>query len=319
MLRIRGIVSFYNHVRERIAHPMTSRERRELLKAIERNVRRIEELCEEHGIRPDDLPARSRTAYWRLKSFDGSQIVIGTSGRGRKDGVSAREHEELSRLFRSVYRKLFGKGRPKIHAEYYPYSSLKSTVRVRNDAILVRVTDALRHAPADVKRALAAILLSRLEGAACPQEQRKIYMDYIGSPEVREAARRLRQLRGIKPVRGPEGDVHNLKESFRRVNDRYFGGKLPMPEIAWSERRTRSVLGHEDEAMNAIVISRSLDSRSVPKYVLDYVMYHELLHLKHGSEYSGGRRRLHTRAFREDERRFVQFRKAKEWLSEHRP
>jgi len=58
----------------------------------------------------------------------------------------------------------------------------------------------------------------------------------------------------------------------------------------------------------------SSDSRKVPRYVLDYVMYHELLRIKHGIGYSEGKRRAHTKAFREDERKFARYNQARDWL-----
>ena len=66
------------------------------------------------------------------------------------------------------------------------------------------------------------------------------------------------------------------------------------------------------------LVSRSLDREGVPPGVLDYVMYHEMLHIRHGSEYSGGRRRIHTGEFRSDERRFEGWREAEAWLRENR-
>jgi predicted metal-dependent hydrolase len=57
-----------------------------------------------------------------------------------------------------------------------------------------------------------------------------------------------------------------------------------------------------------------LDSVSIPKIVLAYVVFHEMLHLRHPVEHAGARRRVHTRAFREAERVFEGLKEAKEWL-----
>jgi predicted metal-dependent hydrolase len=59
------------------------------------------------------------------------------------------------------------------------------------------------------------------------------------------------------------------------------------------------------------VISRTLDDKKIPKYLLDYVMYHEMLHQKHGRLYKNGKNQVHTRNFKEDERRFSGYKKAK--------
>ena len=53
-----------------------------------------------------------------------------------------------------------------------------------------------------------------------------------------------------------------------------------------------------------MVISRSLDRPDVPPRVVDYLMFHELLHKKLGSEPRGHRRAVHTPAFYAEEARF---------------
>jgi hypothetical protein len=59
--------------------------------------------------------------------------------------------------------------------------------------------------------------------------------------------------------------------------------------------------------MTTLMVSATLDAREVPVYVLDFVVYHELLHKKHGATWQNGRQMVHTPAFRADERSFVQY------------
>ena len=84
--------------------------------------------------------------------------------------------------------------------------------------------------------------------------------------------------------------------------------------MGWSRGVSRGMLGHFDPAHNAIVISRIFDRPAVPPLALDYVMFHEMLHLRHPVDHSGARRRVHTREFREAEKKFPQLREAKETL-----
>jgi predicted metal-dependent hydrolase len=72
------------------------------------------------------------------------------------------------------------------------------------------------------------------------------------------------------------------------------------------------MLGHFDPAHNAIIISRIFDRAEVPVLALDYVMFHEMLHLQHPVDHSGARRCVHTREFREAEKKFPNMREAKE-------
>jgi hypothetical protein len=55
-----------------------------------------------------------------------------------------------------------------------------------------------------------------------------------------------------------------------------------------------------------VMLSRTLDSASVPAFVADFVMYHELLHKQHGLRWSNGRRYAHTPEFYADERKYKQ-------------
>jgi hypothetical protein len=59
------------------------------------------------------------------------------------------------------------------------------------------------------------------------------------------------------------------------------------------------------------VLSRILDRAEVPKLAVEYVMYHEMLHVRHPVEHKGSRRCVHTRAFKDEEKKFEQFREAK--------
>jgi hypothetical protein len=63
------------------------------------------------------------------------------------------------------------------------------------------------------------------------------------------------------------------------------------------------------------MISSTLDQAKVPEFVVDFLMYHELLHKKHGIRWSaGGRGYAHTAAFYSDEKRFEGFERAEKWL-----
>lgn len=320
--RISGIVRFYNYVRQSIMQLMPEKQKNSLISTIKQNVQKIEELCEQCNIKPKDLPVRSRVAYYYLKNFDETQIKVGnytdTRTAEQLPKYTIGEDSETSRVFQDVYEKMFDKSERKIVVDYYPYSSLKSTVRAYGNIIHIRLSDVLKDAPENVKRALAAILLCKLENVKCPKEQEMIYKNYLSTPQMLDTYNRLRQNRGQKLILGAKGHVRNLEDSFNRVNIRYFSGQLKKPILTWSEERTHHILGHEDSAMNTVVISKSLDRRNVPIYVLDYIMYHELLHIKHGTAYKNGRKHVHTEEFRADEKKFIWYRAAEEWLKHNR-
>jgi predicted metal-dependent hydrolase len=74
------------------------------------------------------------------------------------------------------------------------------------------------------------------------------------------------------------------------------------------------MLGHFDPSHNAIVISRIFDRGDVPALALEYVMFHEMLHLRFPVDHGGAKRRVHTKDFREAEKQFPRLKEAKEML-----
>jgi predicted metal-dependent hydrolase len=74
--------------------------------------------------------------------------------------------------------------------------------------------------------------------------------------------------------------------------------------MSWSQTKTRRILGHYDPAHNAIIISRIFDHFAVPAYVLEYIVYHEMLHLKHPVKLRGSRRCVHSAEFQAEEKLF---------------
>jgi len=111
-----------------------------------------------------------------------------------------------------------------------------------------------------------------------------------------------------------QGEVYDLAKIFAKLNRRYFANELEKPALTWSQRRTRSILGHHDRVYQSITISKTLDSEDVPEWFVEYILYHEMLHIKHPARLIKGRRYYHTTAFRQDERRFPYYQEAQQWL-----
>ncbi len=110
------------------------------------------------------------------------------------------------------------------------------------------------------------------------------------------------------------GRHHDLNASFDRVNRSYFGGMMPRPTLTWNTTFTRRKLGHYDLHTDTVMLSITLDDPKVPGYVVDFVMYHELLHKRLGVHAVNGRRRMHTPEFRKAERRFGEWKRVEKWM-----
>jgi len=92
-----------------------------------------------------------------------------------------------------------------------------------------------------------------------------------------------------------------LEESFERINKVYFEGLMEKPNLVWGQKSFRK-LGHFEYYTNTVVISSIF--KGVPE-LTDYIMYHELLHKKHGGKKTkSGRTIHHSTAFRKEEALF---------------
>ena len=226
------------------------------------------------------------------------------------DGTAALRDLYLE-AFRTFDRK---RGVPEIDVRFYPYIGINHTIRVRDGKVFVRIAEMCRHMPPLGHQALAFILVAKLLRKKVPAHARETYSDFIKTQEMREKATESKRSRGRKIVSTDKGSVYDLSEIFEVLNRDYFRGSVLKPVLTWSARKTYRLLGHHDSTHKTIVISRSLDSRDVPKYVVESVVFHEMLHIHHPTQHRDGRRYNHTPQFRVDERKFVYFEEAERWI-----
>ncbi|MDQ2900478.1 MAG: SprT-like domain-containing protein [Acidobacteriota bacterium] len=228
---------------------------------------------------------------------------------------SALFFETPEEIYSRVFRELKPRSpAPEIQIVYRRFANASSSIRLREGAIQVRVTDMLEGAPAPVMEALAYILLAKLFRKPIPKIYAHRYRLYLNRREMRRQMQLVKQARGRKFLSGPQGKTHNLDEIFEKLNAAYFDGLLGRPSLGWSRGKSRNVLGHFDPSHNAIVISRIFDDPRAPKPALDYVMFHEMLHLQFPVDHSGARRCVHTPEFKAAERKFPDYKSAKEML-----
>src|SRR5437773_4216439 len=226
----------------------------------------------------------------------------------------------LKRVFSEAFHHLDRSGRrlradmSAIEVKFYPYAGLHHTIRIRSGRVYVRLSDLFQTAPPEVIRALAFLLVARLLSRKAPREQERIYRSYAFSPPLLRASDIARRQRGRKVISSANGQIYDLERIFAKLNRRYFDGSIEKPVLTWSKRRARSILGHHDAAHDTITISKTLDSREVPEWFVEYIVFHEMLHIKHPARIINGRRYYHTAAFRAEEQRFGRYRKAQEWL-----
>lgn len=224
-------------------------------------------------------------------------------------------HPELPRLFEEEYRVIRPRAPiPPIHVRFYRFTSLNTTIRLREGQIKVHLSDLLEGAPETVLRAIAHILLAKLYRKPLDAAHSARYRRFVSSDAVMRQSERIRQMRGRKKISTARGEHYDLEEVFEALNQRFFHGLMGRPMLTWSEHKARRLLGHYDAAHNTIMISRIFDRRNTPRYAIEYLMYHEMLHLKHPVKVHGGRRCVHPKEFQEDEKLFPELEQAKAYL-----
>lgn len=224
---------------------------------------------------------------------------------------------DVKKLFLDAFHHLGrNRGIPVIDVRFYPYAGLRHTIRVRSGQVYVRLSDLIKDCPPEVMRSLAFVLVARLLGKKVPAVHERVYRDYTLTPDVMRSSDIARRHRGRKMISSAQGTVYDLEKMFSKLNRRYFDSSLEKPTLTWSQRKTRSILGHHDRVYETITISKSLDSAQVPDWFVEFILYHEMLHIKHAARMINGRRYYHTASFRQDERRFARYEEAQRWLEQ---
>ncbi len=203
---------------------------------------------------------------------------------------------------------------PPFHIRFRRFTSLNTTIRLREGEIHVSLSDLLEGAPENVLRAIAHILVAKMYKKPLDPAQTARYRRFTSSESVVRQTELVRQTRGRKKMIGPQGEHYNLEEVFDTLNRRFFFGLLGRPELTWSSTLAKRSLGHYDPAHNTIVVSRVFDRKNTPRFAVEYLVYHEMLHLKHPVKVKGGRRCVHPRAFQMEEKLFPEIEQAKEYL-----
>src|ERR1700686_3717032 len=222
---------------------------------------------------------------------------------------------EPQRIFERIFHELRPRTPvPLVEVHYRRYANANAQVRWEDGMLEVRLGDTLAGAPATVIEALAEILLAKLFRRPVPAASNDRYRRYLNRRDVRRSLDLVRQIRGHKRLRAPEGAHYNLEEMFEELNFRYFHGLMARPLLGWSPNASRTMLGHYDPPHNAIVLSRILDRPETPRSAVEYVLFHERLHLRYPAENRGARRCVHTRAFKQAEREFESLAEAKALL-----
>lgn len=292
-----------------------------LLGSIRAAASRVEELCRNS---PSRLSDPSRRAYLWLKFL---------SDEGR-----LREHLGSLRAAAALIAARVAPPQPgepvgpmlradEVRLDFYNTPALyRVRFEDRGRRMVVTANEGFIAASPEVLEALVGLALDGGRDGGRPGRRRRDGLllarvrEFCRGPEYASIVRALESGDGFAQSEGAlagpaaRGLHYDLGEIFERVNGAYFDGGVARPVLVWSRGASRRTFGRYEPAPDRVTLSRALDCADIPAFVVDFVMYHELLHKRLGVGVANGRQRAHTRAFREAERKFARYEEAQGFL-----
>ncbi|HRS95742.1 MAG TPA: hypothetical protein P5179_10770 [Candidatus Latescibacteria bacterium] len=258
----------------------------------------IEALCRARGVDPREMAVRSRRAYGLLRYLSNVQTTR----------AYVRTAANLKRICGELRRREGADSSAPV-VTLDDHSHIYRCGRGKDAPLVLHLSPAFIGAPEEVLESVARLAFGI--GAA---SDKKAVHTFIHGPGALAIIQEIAEL-----TSGPSetrGAVYDLREVCERVRNRYFDDPPDPPSsLAWTDSLTYRMFGLYSSVRDRITISRSLDSPKVPGYVIDYVMFHELLHKKHGIGWASKQRTMHTSRFRREEHAFPRFKAAQEFLN----
>jgi hypothetical protein len=265
---------------------------------LSRTTNQIESICTQHQVTPAALAAPSRTAYAWMKFLtdeNNLQLHLDTLRRATEIGTDIiKTHEQ-------------GVGEVFIDLSYG--SSLYKS-RTIGKLTTLSISEGFIRSSDEV---LAAVLHSALLGKT--EASNQIIRQFGMSDECSDVLLELDLVAQIA-AETAQGSYYNLDELFEKIDREYFGGKMLKPRLVWSGVLSSRKLGHYERTRDRVVMSQILDDRRIPRCVVEFVLYHELLHKHHGIKWVNGRCLVHTPEFRRSEGKFRQYQEAESFLKQ---
>lgn len=165
------------------------------------------------------------------------------------------------------------------------FKGLNANIRFGHGELTLKMSKEWKGVDEDIQKGLAQHLICKLFKIKKKTMYMSMYEEYL-----RQASNYAKK---------GESDPL-LIERYRILNEEYFDGLLEMPTMVWG-RESYSKLGSYEYATDIVTMSTVLKDNID---MLDYVLYHELLHKKHKFTCAGGKTHHHTPAFRADEALF---------------
>jgi len=219
------------------------------------------------------------------------------------------ENERLTEIMSNVGRTV---GFPEINASFIVSKDFKISWKRRGKHLDIMISDYVADAPDRVLIDLSRTIMDIVRGR--PYEYGKEYLEWVTSDKFICDNRKIYIRRSKNITRDPIGKELNLIESI----DRLLDSSLLTPEdiqnsfFSWTVHPNYRKVGYCSPMMRVVAVSSALDDLSVPDYVVDFVVYHESLHLRQGYRPS---KRAHDHSFKKEEDLFPGRKDAEKYLN----
>jgi hypothetical protein len=190
------------------------------------------------------------------------------------------------------------------------------SARLNQGTLLISFTPRVKDFPEEIQYALIFTLLARLKRQTQTQEyknQSAFFMKFLKDQADAESQKLVAAQR---QKCNPRGNTYNLESQLQEVISSFpnlFHEVSLNSEIfvTWGKRTTYRRFGLWHSQSRVIEISKTLDSPLVPEFVVNFILYHELLHVKRGVKKG---KRHHDAQFRILEKKYPQYKEANEFL-----
>lgn len=299
-VRVRGLVAALHRVQDALGGGAPSRaDQAALFDTLGTHAARTETLCEKRGSAPAGLPKRSRDAYALLRWL---------AGRENFDRY-VRQAETAARVLPKAARG--GRIPDRIEVRFLPGEHI-FLLEKREDLHRWRLgLGFLDAGPADFEDLARVVRAGRRVSKTVGERYRR----FVHAPEFHRIDQVLESLAEGNRF-SPRGCAHDLEALFRGLNRKFFEGRLSKPNLHWKSSPSITLFGTYTEWLDLVTLNALLDDPALPRLVPEAVLYHELLHKKHGAKLTKGRRLWHTPAFRADEKRYPHLEEAKRRLED---
>jgi hypothetical protein len=176
----------------------------------------------------------------------------------------------------------------------------------------------MESAPKEIKKALIEwALLTNSSRSRNKQNPAKKVLEKTIQTYMTASGRAVKnKSRKVPPHYETHGKVYDLLEVFSLLNTQYFNGSLAS-HLRWGQHMLRSFQVNKTDnngnRYSLITIARMYNKPNIPRFAIESIMYHEMLHVAIPPVKVGNRNSIHGPLFKKTEQSFPHYKQWREW------